>query len=63
MPLWEGTFFQSDVHESLQVGAVDDGDIVLCLGESYGFSKTSIYVKVLAAGVVGGLTGYLLDKI
>jgi hypothetical protein len=63
MPIWGGTFFQSDVHESVQVGVVDDGDIILCLGESYNFSKTSIYVKVLAAGVVGWLAGYLLDKI
>jgi len=63
MPLWEEVFFQYEVHDSLQVGTVEDGDIVLCLGESHSFSKSSIYVKVLAAGMVGWLAGYILDKI
>jgi hypothetical protein len=60
MPVWKSVFPKQNL---LQIGTVGDGDIVLYLGESHGFSKKSIYVKVLAAGMVGWLAGYLLDKI
>jgi hypothetical protein len=58
IPVWDSAIETKDM---LQVGSVNNGEIVMSLGKTYHFGKGSKYLFVLtSAGVIGWIAGYVL---
>jgi hypothetical protein len=58
IPVWDSAIETKDM---LQVGSVNNGEIVVSLGKTYHFGKGSKYLFVLtSAGVIGWIAGYVL---